>query len=104
MWAVLWALWYRGAETKNIPELEFAWSSDPINKIDRLGLLHNAGIVDTNMGDYPAFYKGTYHTGTDPFQDPHMQIVANSEQAQKKCTYYYVKELLQLKEKYNLNY
>ena len=104
MWAVLWALWYRGAETKNIPELEFAWSSDPIDKIDRLGILHNAGIVDTNMGDYPAFYKGIYHTGKDPFKDPHMQVVANSEAAQKKCTYYYVKELLQLKEKYNLQY
>jgi hypothetical protein len=104
MWAVLWALWFRGAETKNIPELEFSWSSDPIDKVHRLGILHNAGIVSNDMGDYPAFYKGHYHIGADPFQDPHLEYVYNDERAKGKGTHYYVEQMIKLKEKYNLNY
>jgi hypothetical protein len=38
MWAVLWTIWYRGRETKNLPEMEFSWSSDPIDKVHRLGI------------------------------------------------------------------
>lgn len=104
MWAVLWALWFRGAETKNIPELEFSWSSDPIDRVHKLGILHNAGIVNKDMGDYPAFYKGEYHTGSDPMLDPHLEYVLNDSRAQQKGTHYYTEQLIKLKNKYNLNY
>ena len=104
MWAVLCALWFRVAETKNIPELEFSWSSDPIDRVHKLGILHNAGIVNKDMGDYPAFYKGEYHTGSDPMLDPHLEYVLNDSRAQQKGTHYYTEQLIKLKNKYNLNY
>lgn len=104
MWAVLWNLWLRGQETKVVPELEFAWASDSIQKLERCTIYHNAGITGDNMGGYPAFYKGKYHTGTDPMKDPHLETVYNSEESKKYCTHYYVKKLIDLKNKYNLAY
>ena len=104
MWALLWLLWKREQETKNAPELEFAWSSDNIGKLDRTTILHNAGIVSDDMGYYPAFYKGKYHLGKDPFTDLHLQIVFENENSKKYCTHYYVSKLLEIKQKYNLNY
>ena len=104
MWAVLWNLWLKDIETKNILEMEFSWASDSIEKVERLGLFHNAGITQQNMGSYPAFYKGAYHTGKDPFRDTHMQTVLNDETAKKYGTHYYATKLIELKNKYNLNY
>ena len=103
MWAVLWNLWLRDQETKNIPEMDFSWASDPIEKVHKLGMFHNAGIISRDMG-YPAFYKGIYHTGKDPFQDTHLDIVYNDEQSKKHGTHYYVTKMFELKSKYNLNY
>ena len=105
MWAVLWNVWKRGGQTINAPEMEFAWSSDGIQKLERTTILHNAGITDPQMGGaYPAFYKGSYHTGKDPFEDPHLQDVLNNETSQKHCTHYYLQQLLELKEKYGIKY
>ena len=104
MWAVLWNIWLREQETKNIPELEFCWSSDPIEKLDRTTLLHNAGITgQTSMG-YPAFYKGAYHAGKDPFLDTHLDKVLNDETTKKKANHYYLTQLIEIKTKYNINY
>ncbi len=104
MWAVLWAIWYRGGVTKNLPEMEFSWASDPIDKVKRLGIFHNAGIVSKDMGEYPAFYKGAYHTGGDPTKDEHLEFVYNSPTAQQRGTHYYTEQLMKLKHKYKLNY
>lgn len=104
MWAVLWVLWSRNQETVVAPELDFAWAPDPIEKLNRCTILHNAGITGPFMGDIPYFYKGIYHQGKDPFTDPHLHIVYDHEESKKKCTYFYVSELLALKQKYNLNY
>jgi hypothetical protein len=114
MWAILWRLWQKGRQTKNIKEMEFAWSSDSIEKLNHVGILHNAGIVSNMMEvgknadgvliSYPAFYKGLYHNGKDPFTDPHLQEVLNSDESKKRCTHHYVKKMFELKEKYNLNY
>jgi hypothetical protein len=104
MWAVLWNLWKREQETKNAPELEFAWSSDLIEKLNRCTILHNAGIVGDYANGYPAFYKGKYHLGKNPFNDPHMTTVLNSEESKKYCTHHYTTQLIELKNKYNLNY
>jgi len=104
MWAVLWNLWLKDHETKNIPEMDFSWASDPIEKVEKLGLFHNAGITSKEMNGCPAFYKGTYHTGKDPFTDSQILAVANNEQSRKYGTYYYVTKLLELKNLYNLNY
>lgn len=104
LWAVQYNLWKIGA-CKVVEELEFSWSSDPINKLETTGILHNAGITDKNMGgQYPAFYKGSYHTGLDPLTDPHLQVVINNETSKKYCNHYYASQLLELKAKYNLKY
>jgi len=105
MWAVLWNVWVQDGETKVVPEMEFSWSSDPINKLERTGILHNAGITDKQMGGaYPAFYKGAYHMGLDPLNDPHLQDVINNETTKKYCNHYYATQLVELKNKYNLIY
>ncbi len=102
MVAVLYGLWYRNQEVKIIPEMDFAWSSDPISKLDKVGIFHNAGIVSELQGDIPVFYKGKYHTGKDPFKDPHLEYLSTNEKNKTLCNHYYVSELLKLKSKYNL--
>lgn len=104
MWAVLWNLWLRDLETKNIPEMDFSWASDDMEKVNRLGLFHNAGITSNDMPGYQAFYKGLYHSGKDPFKDSQINNVLNNEDSKKKGTHYYVTKLIELKNKYNLNY
>lgn len=104
MWAVLWNLWYFDHEVKVIPQMEFAWATDTIQKLDRCTIYHNAGIGDVMQSGYPCFYKGRYHMGTDPFTDPHLQVVFNHETSRKYCTWYYVNKMLELKQTYNLTY
>jgi hypothetical protein len=103
MWAVLWNIWFKGYETKVVPELEFAWATDRIEKLEKCTIYHNAGVTGDFMS-YPTFYKGKYHTGADPFKDPHLQVVFEHEQSKKHCNHYYTTKLLELKQKYNLNY
>jgi hypothetical protein len=102
MWAVLYGLWARNQETKIIPEMEFAWSSDPISKLDKVGIFHNAGIVSEKQGEIPVFYKGKYHMGKSPFSDPYLEYLANNEQNKTLCNSFYVEQLIKLKIKYNL--
>lgn len=104
MWAVLWNIWLREQETKVIPELEFSWSSDPIDKLERTGILHNAGITGNLQGDIPTFYKGFYHTGNSPFEDAHVQNVLANEKSKMLCNHYYLEQMFKVKNKYNLNY
>jgi len=104
MWAVLWNLWLRNQETQVVPELNFAWSTDPIERLKEYTILHNAGIVSENGNGYPAFYKGKYHLGEDPMVDKHLDVVLQDETSKKYCTWFYVKKLRELDEKYNLIY
>jgi hypothetical protein len=53
---------------------------------------------------YPAFYKGAYHAGKDPFKDTQLYVVRTDEKSKKYATHYYVKQLLEIKNKYNLQY
>jgi hypothetical protein len=87
-----------------VPELEFSWASDPITKLERTTIYHNAGIVGDHANGYPAFYKGKYHTGNDPFKDEHLNDVLESAESKKYCTHFYTKKLIQLKNKYKLYY
>lgn len=122
MWAVLWNIWLKEQKTEVIPEMGFAWSTDPIGKLKTHPILHNAGIIcnemvlsqentvhpdgttTTRKEFYPAFFKGNYHTGKDPFTDPHLDTVLNSEKSKGFCNWYYVSKMKDLKEKYKLNY
>ena len=104
LWAVQFNLWFFNKESKVARELDFAWSTDPISKIDSYPILHNAGIVSETGNGYPAFYKGKYHQGSNPTLDPQLQVILNNEQSQKYCTWYYTKKLLELKNKFNIKY
>ena len=100
LWAVQFNLWFFNKKSKVVKELDFAWSTDPIIKLETYPILHNAGITNTNMG-YPCFYKGKYHTGADPMQDPHLDIILNDVTSKKFCTWYYANKLNELKIKIN---
>lgn len=104
LWAVIFNLWYRKYEVQIVPEMDFAWGSDNISKLDKVGIYHNAGIVADKHGDIPTFYKGAYHLGKNPFTDPHLEVVYNNEKTKTLCNWYYAKKLVELKNKYNINY
>lgn len=104
LWAVQFNLWYRNLETKVVKELDFAWATEPIEKLNSCTIFHNAGVIGKYMNDIPYFYKGAYHTGQNPLLDEHLETVINNEQSKKYCTWYYTNKLLELKNKYNINY
>ena len=58
MWAVVWNAWMRGYNTNIIPELDFCWATDRIEKFDEKYIFHNAGIVDAIKNQY--FYKADF--------------------------------------------
>ena len=104
LWAVQFNLWYRNLETKVVKELDFAWATEPIEKLNSCTIYHNAGVTGKYMNNIPYFYKGAYHTGQNPLLDEHLETVINNEQSKKHCTWYYTNKLLELKNKYNINY
>ena len=104
LWAVQFNLWYRNLETKVVKELDFAWATEPIEKLNSCTIYHNAGVTGKYMNDIPYFYKGAYHTGQNPLLDEHLETVINNEQSKKYCTWYYTNKLLELKNKYNIDY
>jgi len=87
-----------------VPEMAFAWATDPISKLDTHTIFHNAGIVSETGNGYPAFYKGKYHMGTDPTKDPNLDVVINDEHSKKYCTSFYATKLKEIKDKYKLDY
>jgi hypothetical protein len=84
--------------------MEFAWSTDNIKKLERVTILHNAGIASNYQGDVPVFYKGLYHNNKNPFLDVHLTNVLNNEQSKQLCNHYYLQKMFNVKNKYNLNY
>ena len=76
-----------------------------ITKLNTTAIYHNAGITGDYSNGYPAFYKGKYHQGNNPFKDDeHMMEILNNETSKKHCTYFYLTELIELQNKYKLNY
>jgi hypothetical protein len=104
MWAVLWNLWLREQETKVVPELAFAWATDPIQRIETCTIFHNAGIGADMQDGHPCFYKGKYHQGVSPFTDPYLDEVLNHDVSKNYCTWYYANKLDELRKKYKINY
>jgi hypothetical protein len=104
MWSVLWNLWLRNQETKVVKELAFAWSTDPIKKLETHTILHNAGVTGKFIKEIPYFYKGTYHLGSNPLNDNHIDVVLNNEKSKLTCNWFYTNKLKELQLKYNINY
>lgn len=65
MWAQLYNVYLFGKTTETHPELEFTWSTDPVDRYYYTKMLHNAGVVDDKEG---LFFKGKY-TQESPFRD-----------------------------------
>lgn len=99
LWAVLFNLWNRNTETFIISEMDFAWSTEPIEVLKTKTIFHNAGITGENTHPYPTFYKGKYHKGECPFNDEILQLTYNNEETKKYCNHYYLTKLLNLKNK-----
>lgn len=57
MWSLLWNAWLYGHPTEVDKRLGFAWSTDPIENVEKYWILHNAGVMDANSG---LFHKGSY--------------------------------------------
>lgn len=85
MWAVLWNSWLRGNEVKVVPELNFAWATDPVERWDQCLIFHNAGVV-CNCGR--KFYKGLYMNEL-PYG------IQQEEYSTNICSYNYVKEIVE---------
>lgn len=103
LWAVQYNLWKIG-KTETIKELDFAWSTDPISRLETHVILHNAGVTGTMMNNVPMFYKGKYHQGIDPTKDSHIEVILNNEKSKLTCNWVYTKKVKELGEKYKLNY
>lgn len=103
LWAVQFNFWFYNRETKIASELNFAWSTDSIIKLDTYPILHNAGIVGTET-THPCFYKGKYQHGLDPFTDEYLDVVLNNDISKNYCTWYYAKKLDELRKKYKIDY
>lgn len=57
MWAVLWNAWIFGHETKVIPEMNFTWATDLVERWNEATIYHNAGVT-CSCGRQ--FYKANY--------------------------------------------
>ena len=104
LWAVLYNLWYYKKDVQVVEEMEFAWASDPIGKLEKVGIFHNAGITTTTFAGSPAFYKGKYHMGSNPLNDPLIKQILEDEGSKKWCTWWYTEKLQKLHDKYKINY
>jgi hypothetical protein len=87
MWAVLWNAWLRGNETKVVPELDFCWATDTINRWEETSIFHNAGVTPDRKD---LFFKSDY-INSSPY---HMENKFSS----KYCSYNYFNEILKTKE------
>lgn len=114
MWAVLYNVWLLGMETKVVPEMDFAWATDLIIRLDKVSILHNAGVTgdsiirtahkDENgksyMIDAPAFYKGKFVSGSNPYNSmDYLNKVVSHPKTKEFCTHYYANYLLSIKDK-----
>lgn len=58
MWAILWGAWIRGYKTNIVPEMDFCWATDRIEKWNDKYIFHNAGVTKEMASS--VFYKGDF--------------------------------------------
>lgn len=114
MWAVLYNLWLAGKETRVVWEMNFAWATDTMDRLEHARMIHNAGVTNTStmrtrhknsrgenaIVDAPAFYKGKFRKGENPLADmEYVNNIINNEVSRNYVTYKYLKHLLNNKQK-----
>lgn len=91
MWAQLWNMMYFNIGPKIHDELNFCFATDPIEKLETVKILHNAGVTEQ---DADLFFKGKYVI-TDPFNDD-LSFVSK-----EKCSFAYVEAIKAVKHETN---
>lgn len=66
MWCLLWGAWMRGYKTNVIPEMDFCWATDAIERWDEKYIFHNAGVTSDRR--HELFFKGDY-TQKYPYEE-----------------------------------
>jgi hypothetical protein len=87
MWAVLWNGWLFGNETRVVPEMDFSWATDSVNKWEETTIFHNAGVTCSCTRDL--FYKAKYISRL-PYNN-----IDLSSMNKNSCSYKYVEEILE---------
>lgn len=110
MWAVLYNLW-KTSETRTPKELDFAWSTDSISRLEEVYILHNAGVMEdekivlANKRDEngnkisiegPLFHKGSpKYREQSPFDDTQrLTEIYNNPVNKQFCNNYYIAVIL----------
>ncbi len=83
MWATLWQFWKKGYKTEITKRLDFAWSTDKIEKLKGRKILHNAGVIDKHKG---FFRKSDWQNEYPP---------CDLDITKTHCNYYYYKKVLE---------
>ena len=83
MWATLWQFWKAGRKTKIVDQLDFAWATDTTDMLDKVSILHNAGV--TSDDKFEKFFKKTdYRAGYPP---------TDLDITKSHCSYYYYRAI-----------
>lgn len=90
MWAVLYNLYYIGQNVLAPKELDFAWATDGIRKLDEVFILHNAGVTGGNNNFL--FDKTRYRFGRE-YMDRWPWEEDLSYVSQDHCSSIYVNEI-----------
>lgn len=110
MWCVLYNLW-KTAETRCPKEFDFAWSTDKIERLDEVFILHNAGVTSdekiavANQRDEngnritlegPLFFKGNskYLVSTPQNDIDNLNNIYNNPINKQFANNYYIKTIL----------
>lgn len=98
MWAILFGLWAEKKETRCPKELDFAWATDLIGKLDNVYLYHDAGAgpdafeatIGGIKGMHKLFYKraAPYVNNQKTYFDDDLSYVS-----QDYCSYEYAKAI-----------
>lgn len=96
LFVVLYTLWRYKKEVKNPPELDFAWATDPISKINTVGIFHNAGAsgptmelngkIETVFFKSKLIYRNNLHS-------PHFEPEYLDSVTPDYCTHYYTQAI-----------
>ena len=91
MWSTLWNLVFFQKQIQVIPELDFTFATSPISELDKVNILHNAGVTEKDK--HHMFFKGEYRDGLS--NDLDLSYVSDKYSS----SYYasYVKKLLELR-------
>jgi hypothetical protein len=93
MWALLWNAWKFGHVTKIADDMDFSWPMHNLDSWEKHFIFHNAGVIAKTAVEDKMFFKGNYVDGKLPFD------IRLEDFDENKCTYKYVQEILETKEK-----